>query len=75
MSEVVTKGILFDTVLFLIVALVGLSANIWAPGSAFGQWVSEGYNGIKYIAAIIVAEVVVRWIFITLGFNVPTSKK
>ncbi len=74
MSEKVTKAILLDAVLFVSVSLVGLSASIWAPGSAFGKWVADGYNGVLFIVAIIAVEVVVKMLLFALGIDVLTSK-
>ena len=74
-SEVVTKSGFLNAGLFVLMVLVGITANMWAPQSSFGQWIGKEFNNLIFIAGITTIVIIVELVFSTFGFRVLLSKK
>jgi len=73
-SEAVTKAGFLHFGIFIFVMLFGLSAKIWAPDTAFGQWIDTDNNDFIYILVVSVIVVIVEIVFALFGFRVQMSK-
>jgi len=74
-SEVVTKSGFLNAGIFVLMALIGMTANMWAPQSSFGQWIGKEFNVLIYVAFITMIVIIVELVFSTFGFRVLLSKK
>jgi len=74
-SEVVTKSGFLNAGLFVLVILIGMTANIWAPQSSFGQWIGKELNALIFVAGLTIIATIVELVFSAFGFRVIQSKK